>query len=174
MSVVKKYHWSVRTMHGLVGLLTIGMLCMGYWMIRMDSSSQKWQYYGLHKSFGVIVFLLLFIRISARAITDYPKSFYKVDSFNNIAEKLLYFIMYVTMFLMPFSGYLMSNAAGIQVVFFGILMPEITTRNIELAKIFHTTHVYTSYMLIALICIHILLIIYRTVAKKHNILQRMI
>ena len=135
MSVVKKYHWSVRTMHGLVGLLTIGMLCMGYWMIRMDSSSQKWQYYALHKRFGVILFLLLFIRISARAITDYPKSFYKVDSFNNIAEKFLYFIIYVVMFLMPFSGYLMSNSAGIQVVLFGILMPEITTKNLEFAQI---------------------------------------
>ena len=104
-----------------------------------------------------------------RAITDYPKSFYKVDSFNNIAEKLLYFIIYVVMFLMPFSGYLMSNSAGIQVVFFGILMPEITTNNLGFAQIFHTTHVYTSYILVALICIHMLLIIYRTLAKKHNI-----
>ena len=116
----------------------------------------------------------MFVRIFAKATTDSPKSFYKTDSLKNVLEKIMYFLFYVLMFAMPLSGYLMSNASGKDVLFFGYKIANITNANHVLASFCHATHVYSSYVLIGMICFHIIYISYRTIVKKHNILQRII
>lgn len=169
--MVIKYNIISRLLHGLIGLVIIFALCMGIWM---TSEPKKFEYYGIHKSVGIVILLLVFIRISVRAVTESPRSFYKLGSINSIAEKFTYFAFYILMFSIPLTGYLMSNAGGYDVFCFGIKMPLITNKNIEFAEICHLLHEYASYSLLALIVLHIINISYRILIKKHNILERMI
>jgi cytochrome b561 len=68
----------------------------------------------------------------------------------------------------------MSNAFDKPVLFFGTVMPLITDKNHVAGDIFHKIHIYCGYVLVLLICAHIIFITYRVAIKKHNILQRMI
>ena len=80
------------------------------------------------------------------------------------------------MLIVPLSGYLMSNSFGYEVKFFGILLPFITSINIDNAKIFSEVHEISAYTLAGLIAIHVIAVIkHRFFDQKENdVLNRML
>ena len=63
-----KYPASMRVLHWLMALLILGQIFGGWFMTPYDEAREPLvgQLYWWHKSFGLLAFLLIFIRLSNR------------------------------------------------------------------------------------------------------------
>ena len=154
------------------------MLALGIYMteIMLKDAPNHLEVYNLHKSFGVMVLILVVIRIINRLIYKAPPLPGGLLKWEKIASHLGHFGLYVLMIFVPLSGYLMSNFFGFPVHFFQIEMPFLVERNFELGRLFSELHQLLAYLLLALVIIHVLAVIkHRFFDKPENdVLQRMI
>lgn len=115
----------------------------------------KFQIYNLHKSFGVMVLILIFIRIFNRFLHKAPELPQGLPKIEKLASHAVHIALYLLMILVPLSGYLMSNSYGFPVHFFTITMPNLISTQPEIGIYFVKTHKYAAYALIAAIGLHI-------------------
>src|SRR5450830_1090975 len=74
LETVKKYNKTAVILHWLVALLIIGLLIVGWLMTDLEKGSDlRKQVYNLHKSFGLIVLVLVLARIYWRLISRTPE-----------------------------------------------------------------------------------------------------
>jgi cytochrome b561 len=62
--------------------------------------------------------------------------------------------LYIAMFGMPLTGWLMSSAGGHLVSFFGIPVPSLMDKDPDFGKLMNQIHRITSYVLIGAILFH--------------------
>ena len=161
-----------------MALLIFSLLAVGIYMTQFmaTDSPNHLQTYELHKSFGVIALILIFIRIINRFIKKPPILPESISRIERILSHLGHFGLYVLMLIVPFSGFLMSNSFGFPVKFFSIELPVMVGTNFELGKLFALLHELSAYGLLALIAVHILAVIkHRFFDKAENdVLKRML
>jgi cytochrome b561 len=161
-----------------MSLIIIATLGVGIYMTEFlpKDSPNHLEIYSLHKSFGVMVLILIFIRVINRLIKKAPPLPTSIPKVEIILSNLGHFGLYLLMFLVPLSGYLMSNSFGFAVHFFSIEMPNLVERNFELGKIFAEAHELSAYGLLGLVAIHILAVVKHRFFDKpeHNVLKRML
>ena len=59
----QKYSVISRLFHWIMALMMITLVIVGLYMVDLESSSQKWQLYDLHKATGLTVFFLAICRL---------------------------------------------------------------------------------------------------------------
>jgi cytochrome b561 len=154
------------------------MLGLGLYMTKIlpKDAPNHLQVYELHKSFGVMVLILVLIRITNRLMKGAPPLQETISKIERILAYLGHFGLYVLMIITPLSGYLMSNSFGFPVKFFGIKLPFLVSQNFDHGKIFALAHELLAYALLALVVIHILAVIkHRYFDKPENdVLKRML
>ncbi|CAO5679833.1 MAG: Cytochrome b561 [Holosporales bacterium] len=109
--MIQSYTLAQKQMHWLMAVIFIFMLTMGFFMEDLPHGIQP-TVYMMHKSFGVLVLMLIPIRLILRLITP-PNP---VHEAKNLCHKLLIKmsvpILYLMMFVIAFSGFLMVLKAG--------------------------------------------------------------
>jgi len=173
-----KYHLLSRIFHWAMALLIICMIGFGVYIADFigEDSTNRYTLFDLHKSFGVLALILIAFRIINRFINHPPALPQTIKNYEKILAHLGHFGLYALMLIVPLSGYLMSNSYGFEVKFFGILLPFITSLNIDNAKIFSEVHEISAYILAGLIAIHIIAVVkHRFFDQKENdVLNRML
>lgn len=170
-----KYPLSIRILHWLMALLIIGLLCLGLYMEGLPKEDpMRMTLYGLHKSFGVTVFILFLLRWFLRARLGVPPLPDAITAFEKLSAKLGHYALYVFMAAMPLSGYLMSSFGGHPVKLFGLELPNVVEKNPDLSKFFREFHEYAAYTLSAVLSLHVFAVIYHRVKERVNLLSRML
>lgn len=168
-----KYSLLVRINHWVMVFLIIGLLGMGLWMTGLaDDYPGKYDYYGLHKSFGMVALFYIIFRLSIRLRSQIPELPAEISKRDSILSAITVFALYICMFMMPLSGYLMSSFGGYPVSMFGISVPSIVDKNPELGGFFHSMHVLGGQAFIGIIVLHLLGTIKHLVVEKVNLLKR--
>ncbi|MBA8667314.1 cytochrome b [Holosporaceae bacterium 'Namur'] len=175
MQEVKKYPLSMRLMHWGLGMIILVMLFVGLYMVSLPVDNPfKWKLYNLHKSFGVIVFVLAIIRLGIRAASQIPPLPKEVSTLESKLSVLFTVLLYLSMFIMPLSGYISSTAGGFGVKFFSLDMPNFfSEKNFDLSRIAITVHIYVAYFMIAVLCLHLSAPIKHLFIDKINVFKRM-
>lgn len=164
-SVSKSFHW-------LTLLLLIALFTLGWIMVDMAFSPNKFKFYSWHKSLGMIVLALTALRLSWRWVNRVPKhADNKLEQFiANTAHNGLYALL----FAIPLTGWLMSSAAGLTVNVFGLFeVPNLIAPNKELVEFFHEVHEWLGWALLGLVGVHAGAAIYHHIARKDDVLARM-
>lgn len=176
--MTESYHKNSKIIHWLMAIIIIGLLCSGIFMANFISSEANYRgdIYSIHKSFGVVALFLITIRVINKIKNKppaLPESIKKVD---RILAHIGHQLLYLSMIIMPLSGYLMSNSYGHSVKFFSITLPDLITKNYELGAIFAKTHKYLGYAMAAIIIAHIAgALKHRYFDKEENdVIKRMI
>jgi cytochrome b561 len=172
-----KYNIMMRILHWVIGLSFMGILAVGFYMTNLDPADpNKYSLYPLHKSFGVLLFMAVIIRIAVRIMSKVPAMPKDISKFEKIMAHSVQYAMYVLMLLMPLSGYLMSDFAGFPVKMFGIELYDFFATNKPVAGFFRQMHGIAAWGLVILIGLHFLgAIRHRYFDKKENdVLQRML
>lgn len=168
-----KYPLIMRITHWIMALLILTLLGVGMWMESLpDTYPGKYDFYALHKSFGIVALLFVVFRLSVRLRSDVPKLPKEITKFDSLLSAATIGILYVCMFAMPLSGYLMSNFGGHPVMLFNIPVPSIVGQNPELGKFFREVHGIGGWTLIVLISLHLLGTLKHYFVEKVNLLQR--
>lgn len=152
----EKYPVLMRLLHWLMAFTILGIIASGWYMASLSKEvSYKYDIYPWHKSFGILVLLLVAIRIIVRLFSKVPELPKELPNHEKVLARLTHYSLYALMILVPLSGLTMSDAGGHDLFLFGIPLPEFMEDNKELAGTLHTIHSYIPYAFLAVIALHI-------------------
>ncbi|HEY1609480.1 MAG TPA: cytochrome b [Paraburkholderia sp.] len=154
------------TLHWLIALGIVTMLALGLYMTSLPPKLPlKSVLTNLHKSLGLTVFLLVLIRIAARAARNAPP-LPPMRPWQRAAAHTTQGLLYVGMVVMPVTGYLGSSFNRFGTRFWGIPLPKWGWDDAHLRGIFFGIHQVIAWTMIALIVLHVL------GALKHQFIDR--
>ncbi|MDB2564564.1 cytochrome b [Alphaproteobacteria bacterium] len=125
----------------------------------------------LHNSFGLSIFILAIFRIIWRFISIKPGAPSNKIIFMKIAS-LTHIVFYILFFIIPITGYFLTNLQGDIVKLFGTHLPSIFERNSEFKYFIHDIHYYLGNILLFMLALHILGALYHHIILKDNTLRR--
>ena len=167
-AIAKIFHWLIAL--GIIGMLTVGLI-----MVDMDPSPTKKILYSLHKSTGVVILFLVILRLTWRLLNPVPQLPSSLRPWHHHLAKLSPFALYTLMFMMPFSGFTLSEAAGYPIVVYNLFtIPNILPKNLEVAKNAVMVHKYGGFALIGILILHVSAALYHHFILKTNILRRIL
>ena len=166
-SGVPSYSNGMKILHWVMSVLIIGLLVAGILMTRMENSDFKWEVYGLHKSFGFIALLFILLRTFVRFRSDIPPLPKTIKEPYRKLSSFTVFLLYLFMFIMPCSGFLMSMCGDHGLSVFGYQLPDFLPKCSCISSIAYKAHITCWYFFIAVILIHIL------GTTKHTVFDKM-
>lgn len=163
----ENYSAIAKALHWVLAILILGLLCLGFYMGKMEFSSTKMTVIMLHKSFGMTVLGLVVLRLVWRFVRPPPAPLSSHAPWEKILSKTVHLLLYLAMIGMPLSGWVMTSAAEYPVNFFGLFdIPLIAPKDEGLAGLAEEVHEYTAFMLYAAVGLHFL------GAAKHHIVDK--
>jgi len=168
------YGLVARIFHWLMSIMIIILLTVGLIMTSMEPSDQKWEIYGMHKATGVVILFLACLRLLWRGINSAVTPPAGLNNLQMVGAKIVHYLLYICMFLMPISGIFMSLYGAHDIHVFGLFTIPAFEQNKELSGIFQFIHHTTAFILISLIVLHFAAAIYHHFIRKDNVLTRMI
>lgn len=173
-NTVSSYGLISKLFHWLIGIAIIGLLVIGFTMVSILPSTDKWQLYAMHKATGVVVLFFVLLRFLWRFINIKLELPADLPLWQKLASKITHHLLYIFMFLMPVSGILMSRFGGHEINVFNLFIIPPLEKNITLARFFNNLHEVSAFLFAALIGLHISAGLYHHFIRKDNILSRMI
>lgn len=169
------YTATAKFLHWLMALLIIGLLALGFVMTEMPLSPQKLQVYSWHKWAGVTVFVLLLVRLSWRIAHRPPPLPWHMGRLEQAGAHLGHLVLYLLMIALPITGWLMSSAKGFQTVWFGVLpIPDLLAKDKALGDLLQQVHESLSWVLVALLVLHVVAALKHHFINHDDILTRML
>ena len=161
------YTRTAIVLHWLIAIAIVATFCVGLFMHELLLSPFKLKLYAWHKWAGVTIFLLVIFRLSWRIKHHPPAPPINMPAWQHTVAKLVHKLIYVLMFAIPLSGWLMSSAKGFQTVYFGILpLPDLLSKDKELGQILSFVHSSLNFALAGLVAAHV------GAALKHHFIDR--
>ncbi len=174
MSNIKSFPTSAKLLHWLSAVLIISMLFLGVSMIQ---SLATWQNSALklHQSFGVLVLMLVCMRLVNRLFIQAPALPSDISGLQHFAAKASQVLLYVLMIALPISGWLMRNAAGLPVSFFGLFnLPMLVGEGLESYGLYREAHGIIAWSLFAVIVLHISAALHHGFIRQDSVLPSML
>lgn len=160
-------------LHWLIALGILALLALGLFMVGLPRGLPlKSVLLNLHKSLGLTVFLLVLIRIAARATRSAPP-LPPMRPWQRAAARTTQGLLYVGMVAMPVTGYLGSSFNRYGTRFWGIALPQWGWDDAHLRGLFFGIHQAIAWVLIALIVLHVLGALKHQLVDRDNLLARM-
>lgn len=171
---VTSYAMGSKVLHWVIALLVLGMLVGGFYLEPLSEFLKST--YMIHKSIGLMILGLMVIRLVWIIRHGKPKLPASVSRREGIFAHAVQHSLYLLLFLMPLSGWVMSTAAGRPPVFFGWVsmpFPGISS-NKSLADFMLECHEIIAYLLIGLIVLHVAGALKHHLIDKDTVLRRML
>ncbi len=154
----ERYTGVAKALHWLLAVLIFGQIAFGWYLQSVPRKTPaRTVYVNLHKSTGLTLGLLVLVRLGWRLTHKAPRLPASVPAWERTAARASHVALYACMLVMPVAGYLASNFSKFGVnLFNAVLLPPWGVDDRRLYALFNTTHVVTSYVLAALIAVHVL------------------
>jgi len=162
-SVSRFLHWSIA-------ILFLALIPMGiFTSIIPEDTAYRNAYYVVHKTLGVIVFLLLLIRLIWNGLSPKPAL---ESSLKPIERKLahgVHFALYLMMIALPITGVVMTSYHGYPTFFFAWELPPLWAPSDSATIIWGSLHKYLlPYLLYLILGAHILGALKHRYLDKHS------
>jgi len=150
------YHFISKSFHWVVALMMVGLLAVGFYMSGLEGSPFKFGLYRWHKSFGIVVLGLAVLRLGWRFYQGVPEGVATHKRWETLLSKMTHVVLYLGIFAMPLSGWLMSSAGGYGVSVFGMFkMPDLIGENKALGGVFNQVHEILGMVILAAVILHL-------------------
>lgn len=170
-SIAKLFHWGMFLI--IAGILILGLYMGDLPKDTPEQMSYKYSLYDYHKSFGVLILLLVIARLGWRMKNPVPEMPDSMSKIEGLSAHAMHILLYVIMFAQPLSGWMMSNSAGIPVKFFGLEMPTLIDKDKAMSDFFHEAHEVVATLLMVAIAIHVAAALFHHFIRKDDVMERM-
>lgn len=177
-----RWGWVTRALHWSIALAVLGMLAAGLYAVNFvhtGTPAGDKLFYGvidIHKSFGLLILMLMVIRVLWRLSERTPQLAAVVPpipKWERIAAWISKLLLYAGLFVQPITGYLWASAYGEPVRFFGVKLPHLITLTGPSIRLARHTHDIVAYVLLAIVILHILGALKNHFIDRNNILRNM-
>lgn len=159
------YPPSSRFLHWLMAAALVANFALGASVHEMELSPQKLQLLTWHKWAGISLLALVSLRLLNRLFFP-PPAPEPGPVWQTRAAGLVHVLLYALMFAIPVSGWLISSAAGIPVVYLGVWeLPALLPKNILWVDTLKDVHEALNQSLLMLVILHV------AAALKHHFID---
>ncbi len=163
-----QWGWLAITIHWITAVTVFGMFALGVWMVDL-TYYDGWYRKGpaLHKSIGITLFLLTLLRLLWRLKNITPDALATHKTWERKAAGAVHILLYLLLFMVMISGYLISTADGRGIELFGLFEIPATLHGIEQQEdIAGLIHLILASTLIGTLLLH------AGAALKHHFVDR--
>jgi len=150
-----RFNWLLITLHW-VTLLLMGTACLAIELhdVFPKGSASRTALTTWHTILGISVLGLVALRLLVRAFSRAPAIRPEPPRWQALAATVVHIALYGLMFLLPLSGWLMFNASGKEVVWFGVQLPTLLSPDKALAHSIKEVHQVLANFGYALVGLH--------------------
>lgn len=170
----ERYAVPAIALHWLMAALIIATFCWGLVVSGMPLSPAKFKYIAWHKWAGISVLALVAVRLLVRVLKRPPALPEHMGPLEQFLAHGGHLALYLLMFAVPLTGWLMSSAYGFPVVWFKLVqLPDLIAQDEQLASRLKAVHETLNWVLAACVIGHVLAAIKHHVIDKDGMLYRM-
>lgn len=164
------------SIHWLVAVAVYGLFGLGLWMTSLSYYSPWYQKAPkIHMTIGVILLLLMIFRVVWRFFSAQPKPIETHSALVRFLSKAGHLGIYLLLFVVMLSGYLIFTADGDPIVLLGgIEIPALITGIPNQADLTGAIHLYGAWTLVVLSVGHALAALKHHFIDKDATLKRML
>ena len=157
-------------LHWLSAILLFIQIPLGFYLVDLDFGEERLIYENVHIIVGLTIFYLVIIRLVKNIINPTPKLETSIFKGQKFLAKMNHVLLYVTILSITISGILkkLFNGESLVIIFKKIKIED----NFELSEIFYDVHVFSNYLMIALITLHVLAVIIHKFFFDDNLLKK--
>lgn len=155
-------------LHWLMAIAVYGMFALGLWMVTL-SYYDGWYHQApeIHKSIGVLLMFGLVVRLVWRAISSPPPPLASYSRLTRVGAVTAHIALYLLLFGILISGYLISTADGKPISVFGLFeVPATLTDAGAQADLAGNIHLWLAWSVVILSVLHGL------AALKHHFIDK--
>jgi cytochrome b561 len=170
-------HWGViaRSLHWLIAGLIISQFILGPLAESWRLSPTKLDLFVWHKSIGILILALVLLRFLWRLLNPTPALPADLPRWEQFAARVSHILLYLLMFLLPISGWLINSAANIPFkVFWLFPLPDLVQKNKELKELAETLHLALVIGLVLILMVHVGAALRHHFIRKNNVLRGML
>ncbi len=170
-------HWGAvsQSLHWLIVLLLLAQGTVGLLMGDMARGPDKIAVYALHKSVGITLLALAVARLLWRLYAGRPAPVPGTPSWQERAASAMHAALYLLLFAVPISGWVMNSAAGFPLQWFGLFnLPSIAPHDRDLHELAESMHEWLFWALVALAAAHAAAALYHHLFQRDATLARML
>ena len=161
----ERYTRTAIALHWLMALMIFSAFPLGVSMHDLPLSPTKLQLFSYHKWLGITILIAAAARLAWR-VTHPAPAMLAMPRWQQVAAHGTHHLLYLLLFAIPLSGWLMSSAKGFQTVWFGVLpLPDLVGKNKELGDLLKEVHEMLNFGLLLLVGAHI------AGALKHHFIE---
>jgi cytochrome b561 len=164
-----------KLLHWLVAVCVLTTAPVAIAMVRVSPGPAQDALYNFHKSLGVLIFVLMILRLINRIVAGAPPPEPDIERWQKALSSAMHRLLYVLLFVMPIVGWIANSAYGAPTPFFGLFtLPKLVADNKDLATTLFTLHRWAGFLVILLVAMHIGGALFHYVARRDQVLHRML
>jgi cytochrome b561 len=162
-------------LHWLIVALIITQVILASIAEDLPIGVKKIAMFGRHKSVGITILGLAVIRLLWRWANPTPLLPTTLKPYERALAGLTHFGLYLILFAMPLTGWMMTSARGFPVSWFGFFqLPDFVPKDQTLYKAMKETHDTLALALYAIVTLHVLAALKHHFFLKDDVLRRML
>jgi cytochrome b561 len=164
-----------QLLHWLIVLFIVAQFTLATLFEQLPAGAKKLTLLSRHKSIGITILMLALVRLAWRWSNPTPTLPDTLKPYERTLARLTHALLYVLLFAVPLSGWLMSSARGFPVSWFGFLqLPDLVPKNKVLYEALVTTHGILAWTLGIVATVHLVAALKHHFVLKDDVLRRML
>jgi cytochrome b561 len=174
-NTAERFGFVAKTLHWLTLALLIAAFTLAVSMVNMPFSPRKLEFYSWHKWVGVTIFLVALLRLAWRLLNPVPPQPASIPPWQRRLAGLSHAALYAILIVMPVTGWIMSSALNLPVVYLGLVhIPSPFGVDRALGEAMKVVHLSLAVALLVLVTIHVLAALYHHFVLRDDVLRRML
>jgi cytochrome b561 len=174
-SMRERYTGVAIVLHWLIAAAVLFMIGLGWTLEDMPKGTpQRTYWFNLHKSIGVTIGVLVVLRLLWRLTHRPPALPSSMPAWEVTAARINHVLLYALLIAMPVIGFLASNFTKFGVKYFGLQIGPFFPEDQGLRDTLQGLHGALSWVLFALIVLHVLAALKHWLIDKDRVFQRML
>jgi cytochrome b561 len=170
-----RYSGVAQLLHWLVAALIVTQFVLGWTAADLPLGMHKLALLARHKSFGMTILMLAIVRLLWRFKHPAPALPAGMTPMERFLAHSTHHALYVLLFAIPLTGWMMSSAKNYSVSWFGVFTwPNLISQNDAAFDFLKTTHYWLGNALFAIVVLHILAALKHHFWNKDDVLARML
>jgi cytochrome b561 len=162
-------HW------GIAALVLLVQVPAGVTMVAVGAGMLQNVCYDIHKTNGIVIFLLAVVRLSWRWSHPVPLLPPDMPGWQARIAHITHALLYIVLFLMPITGFLYTALGGFPVPFFMLVnLAQWVPVDKPAAEVFKWAHLSLQFVLYLTVILHVLGALQHHYVRKDGILRRML